>query len=247
MTKTFYVTVGIFIAIFVALFGCVTYLMVAVSEDPPSSSQYEPETEPEDLEAKYHLEVGDIVDAGAVDTENYISVNTLVLNGKNFAEYNEGMSEDYYHYNRYYVDNKGYQENNSGLKRYFYGIDPENPDLIFDVSADYKNNEWFVRKDYEFPAVGKDEVTDILLIDSEHVKKRKIESTIQRVDITTTAHVIEDEAVKVQVLEQFLSGDCMFYESVRLYTHPEKPKQYLILAKFQDSTVYQCVGYQMEP
>ncbi len=246
MTKTFYAIVGVFIAIFIALFGCVVYLMVGIAEDPPSSSQYEPTTELEDLKAEYHLAVSDTIDAGTVDAENYISMNTFVLNGKNFSEYNEGMSEEYDYYNRYYVDNRGYQENNGDLNRYFYGTDPENPDLIFDVSADYKNNEWFVRKDYEFPAVGKDEVTDILLIDSEHVKKRKIESTIQRVDITTTAHVIEDEAVKEQVLEQFLSGDCMFYESVRLYTHPEKPKQYLILAKFQDSTVYQCVGYQME-
>lgn len=246
MTKKFYAIVGVFIAIFIALFGCVVYLMVGVSEDSPSSSQYEPTTELEDLIAEYHLAVSDTIDAGTVDAENYISMNTFVLNGKKFSEYNEGMSEEYDYYNRYYVDNRGYQENNGDLNRYFYGTDPTNPDFIFDVSADYKNNEWFVREDYEFPAVGNDKVTDILLIDSEHVKERKIESMMQRVDITTTAHVIEDEAVKEQVLEQFLSGDCMFYESVSLYTHPEKPKQYLILAKFQDSTVYQCVGYQME-
>lgn len=244
MTKTFYAIVGVFIAIFIVLFGCVTYLMVCISEDPPSSSQYEPITE--DLKSKYHLTVSDTIDVGTVDAENYISVNTLVLKGKSFVEHNKGMSEKYYAYNRYYIDNIACQELCDDINHYFYGTDYENPDFIFDVSADYKNNEWFVRKDYQFPAVGKDEVTDILLIDSEHVKKRKIESTIQRVDITTTAHVIEDEAVKEQVLEQFLSGDCMFYESVRLYTHPEKPKQYLILAKFQDSVVYQCVGYQME-
>ena len=246
MTKTFYAIVGVFIAIFIALFGCVVYLMVGVSEDPPSSSQYEPTTELEDLKAKYHLTVSDTIDAGTVNLENYVNIKTLKFNGKSFANYNEGTSEEYHSYNRYYVDNVGLQEINADLNRYLYGADSANPDFVFDVSKDYKSNGWLIRKDYELPSVGKDEVTELLLIDSEHVKDRKIESVIQRIDITKTAHVIEDEAVKKQVIDQFLSGDCMFYESVRSYTHPEKPAQYLILAKFENSVIYQCVGYQME-
>lgn len=244
MSKAFNIIFGIGLAIFIALFGITIYFMVAISEDPPSNSQYVPE--PENFEFKYHMVVSDTVDAGTVNLENYVSIKTLNFNGKSFADYNEGMSEEYYSYNRYYVDNVGLQEINDDLNRYLYGANSANPDFVFDVSKDYKSNGWLIRKDYELPSVGKDEVTELLLIDSEHVKDRQIESVMQRIDITKTAHVIEDEAVKEQVLEQYLSGDCMFYESVRLYTHPEKPKQYLILAKFEDSVIYQCVGYQME-
>lgn len=245
MSKAFNIIFGIVLAIFIVLFGFMIYFLVAISEDPPVNSQYIPE--PENLSVDYHILSTDILDAGIVNLENYVNVNTLVFNGKSFAEHNKGMSEEYYAYNRYYIDNIACQELCDDINRYFYGTDYENPDFIFEVSEDYEKNEWFVAKGYNFPAVGKDEVTAILLIDSEHIKDRKIESAMQRINITKTAHVIEDEAVKKQVLDQFMSGDCMFYESVRSYTHPDKPSQYLILAKFKDSVVYQCVGYQMEP
>ena len=244
MSKTFNIIFSIGLVIFLLLSGVMIYALVAISEDPPSTSQGV--TEPENFEIKYHMVVSDTVDAGTVNLENYVSIKTLKINGKSFADYNEGMSEEYHSYNRYYVDNVGIQETNEKLNRYFYGKDYENPDFIFEVSEDYGNNEWFLRKGYKFPSVGQDEVTELLLIDSEHVKERRIESVLQRIDITKTAHVIEDETVKEQVLEQFLSGDCMFYESVSSYTHPDKPAQYLILAKFENSVVYQCVGYQME-
>lgn len=244
MSKTFTIIFSIGMVIFLLLSGVMIYFLVAISEDPPSNSQYVPE--PENFEIKYHMVVSETVDAGTVNLENYVSIKTLKFNGKSFADYNEGMSEEYHYYNRYYVDNVGLQEINADLNRYLYGADSANPDFVFDVSKDYKSNEWLIRKDYELPSVGKDEVTELLLIDSEHVKDRKIESVVQRIDITKTAHVIEDEAVKKQVIDQFLSGDCMFYESVRSYTHTEKPAQYLILAKFENSVIYQCVGYQME-
>ena len=242
MKKAFvmlYVLIG---AAFVAGFAFIIFLMVGIAGDPPPQESYT-----QNVPAEYKLYPDGETDLDPELLRDYIAINELSFEGKSFAEFNENWydSDDdtYCLHNKYYVNNNACaEETDKESYCYYFGRDVSNPELVFEVSADYSNQRWLVKKGYQFPKVGSDAVKNIVFMPMEHENYMYAFSPDRLHRLNYAAGIlVDDEALKEKIINDYINKK-FDYDYISSYGIVDTAERYMILAEFEVSVVYQCIG-----
>lgn len=244
MKKAFIITIFVLIgAIFIAGFGFVIWLMDGIAGDPPRQEEYA-----RNIQVEYKLYPNDQVHLNIDVVNDYININEMTFGGTSFADMNENWYDfndgTYCMYCKYYVNNNVCIEEKfiDEAYRYYFGTDIQTPDLIFEVSLDYSNQRWLVKKQYQFPKVGSESIKNILLISTEHVDYMHTSGHdgLCRLNYSA-AIVVEDETLKDKIINDYLVEN-FDYDYISSYGLVDAMTEYLILAEFENSVVFQCIG-----
>lgn len=243
MKKAFIITIFVLIgAIFIAGFGFVIWLMSAIAEAPPNQEPYT-----RNILIEYKLYPSDQIHLNFEVFDDYININETTFGGRSFIDMNENWcdfdDDAYCQYNKYYVNNNECIEETitDDAYRYYFGIDIKFPELIFEVASDYSKKEWLVRKQYQFPKVGSESIKNILLISTEHVGyMHTVHNGLCRLNYSA-AIVVEDETLKDKIINDYLVEN-FDYDYISSYGIVDTTTEYLVLAEFENSVVFQCIG-----
>lgn len=244
MKKAFIITIFVLIgAIFIAGFGFVIWLMDGIAGDPPRQEEYT-----QNIQVEYKLYPNDQIHLNIDIVNDYVAINEMTFGGTSFADVNENWYDfndgTYCMYNKYYVNNNVCIEEKSTDEayRYYFGTDIQTPDLIFEVSSDYSNQRWLVKKQYQFPEVGYNKVKNILFIPMEHENYMDAFSPdkLQRLN-QTAAVCVENEDLKEKIINDYLAEN-FDYDYISSYGIVDTTTEYLVLAEFENSVVFQCIG-----
>lgn len=244
MKKAFIITIFVLIgAIFIAGFGFVIWLMDGIAGDPPRQEEYT-----QNIPVKYKLYPNDQIHLNSEILDDYVSIDEMTFGGKSFLEMNENWYDfddgTYCLYNKYYVNNNEcLEEKDTDVAyRYYFGSYDQGPELIFEVSSDYSNKQWLVKKQYQFPEVRSNTVKNVLFIPMEHENYMNSTSSdnIQRLNETAAIYV-EDETLKEKIINDYFA-EKFEYDYISSYGIVDTAAKYLILVEFENSVVYQCIG-----
>ncbi len=242
MKKVFVILYSLIGVAFVAGFAFIIFLMVGISGDPPRQESYT-----QNVPAEYKLYPNEEVNLSPELLSDYIAVNELSFSGKSFAEFNENWYNPddgtYCLYNKYYINNNACaEEKDKDSYCYYFGRDVSNPEFIFAVSVDYSNQQWLVKKGYQFPKVGADTVKNILFMPMEHENYMDAFSPDRLHRLNYSAAVlVEDETLKEKIVNDYLDEE-FDYGYISSYGIVDSTQRYMILVEFEDSVVYQCIG-----
>lgn len=137
--------------------------------------------------------------------------------------------------NKYFIDEAFLFTD--GDNRYFYTDDEKKLYYYREIKSD-NSADLFIKKDYVFPTVEKDKVVSLLIYDS--IVTPEFGDYICSDDFSKVTK-ITDTAVIEKTINEYKSGSGDFNWLDKHFNYP-KDTDYLILAEFEDSTVYQTLG-----
>lgn len=213
-------------------------------------------TEEKNNQSKYSYssyefnEVGEL-DPSEVNLDEYVSVKQYgrfyLLDNSEFLK--QALESTYVTVidNEYYIDNKCFSCNlNSSEHYYFFGNDKNNLQFYLKVGSGWDKTEWFVKKDYVPPTVKLNRVSEIIVVSSNDTKellsKSLDNSDLHRIN-TEGALKITDREIINQCITCFKKEKYVYDDSFEVITEAkEKSLCGYVLAAFDNSCVYQCIG-----
>ncbi|MCQ2471433.1 MAG: hypothetical protein MJ147_05285 [Clostridia bacterium] len=148
---------------------------------------------------------------------------------------------------RYYVKNEDcYSHKSYDEKKFFFGTDNRDLQLCAKFTDGYSEAHWYAREDYTVPSVDKNRIEKIIVAGVDCAESDLAKSgfgcfaTVKN-DKSNTESVTNEDTITTCV-ESF--GDGQYNLSGITLPRPKTPSDYyIVLAAFEDSAAYQCLGF----
>lgn len=171
----------------------------------------------------------------------FIADNALMLEQSLELTYNASI--DY----GYYIDNRCYSyEPGDGYHYAFFGKDKTSLPFYLKISNEWDKAEWYVKPDFTPPSASVSRVEKILLVSRDSSSKLLSNSLrnhdLRRID-ERDAIVITDESKIHDYVNRYKDGVYVFNETFEdIATAKSASSCGYILAAFENSNIYQCIG-----
>ena len=202
---------------------------------------------------EYQLDIVGKIDS-SVNIDGFSDLNDYSLNsekmnpdGQKFGNMCE-LSGTYY---KYYVENSFYSSDveTDDYYCYFCGESPEKLSFGYYIEKDYRSAYWYIADEYKIPNAYDNKITEIKIID------KVIDDTmIPRVKTSDAVRITDSETIN-KCKTQFEKTEYGFFDSQTMqYVRDadydflknsfecNPSVEYLVLAKFDDSGIYQLLG-----
>ncbi len=147
---------------------------------------------------------------------------------------------------KYYIDKQEcYSVKDYNNKQFFFGPNERDAQLSVRFIKGFDDSEWYIRNDYELPDVGKDEIQRIVIVGISNLESEDPDDELRCVsfgDEGSNVEYIHNKDKIDECVAKFQSGN-YYFEDLEVCAPAEKSDYYLVLAEFEDSVVYQCLGY----
>lgn len=225
--------------------GIIYVIMIAFADETSSVTQHTLE--------EYQLDIVGKIDS-SVNIDGFSDLNDYSLNsekmnpdGQKFGNMCE-LSGTYY---KYYVENSFYSSDTEtdDYYCYFCGGSPEKLSFGYYIEKDYRSAYWYIADEYKIPNVYDNKITEITIID------KVIDDTmIPRVKTSDAVRITDSETIN-KCKAQFEKTEYGFFDSQTMqYVRDadydflknsfecNPSVEYLVLAKFDNSGIYQLLG-----
>lgn len=150
--------------------------------------------------------------------------------------------------NEYFVDNRCFSCEFDGKSHYFFfGEDEDNLPFYLKISSKWDKSEWYVRKDFIPPTAKLNRVSEIIVISEsaaeELLSKSLGNSDLRRINADEMLKITDKDKIK-QCVSRYQNGKYAYDEKFdsSIAEAKEKTMCGYILAGFENSNVYQCIG-----
>lgn len=193
----------------------------------------------------YELNVIGKIDSEKVNLNNYINVidysestGDFSRKKNNFSEYNMIALGEY----RYYIDNEmlAYDMDDADEHHFFVNNATGDFNFCYKVTSSHRSSYWYVRKGYVIPNILTDHVKSVMIVPKNNVVLKNI-LEIPRLN-TDKSLLITD----IKIIDDCITA----YEDQEKNMEFLKEKidvsfkgDYIVLAVFDNDTIYQFLGY----
>ena len=147
----------------------------------------------------------------------------------------------------YYIDSDCcYSLKSYDNKKFFFGPDERDLQMCVKFVNGFSDARWHAREDYTLPDIKTERIKRLLV-----VGENSVESDLSQGGISCFSIVENDKGNAEYIYKRELIQSCVSQfekgnydlSSLNLCTPPNESDYYIVLAEFNDSVVYQCLGY----
>ena len=147
----------------------------------------------------------------------------------------------------YYIDSDCcYSLKSYDNKKFFFGPNDRDLQMCVKFVNGFSDARWHAREDYTLPDIKKERIKRLLVVGENSVNSDLLQGGISCFSIVENdkgnAEYIYKRELIQSCVSQFENGNYDL-SSLNLCTPPNESDYYLVLAEFEDSVVYQCLGY----
>lgn len=125
---------------------------------------------------------------------------------------------------------------------YYFGTDENNLNFCLCVKDNYNGDQWYIRKNYTIPEIGKNKVKSLKIVPSGAKQPYALNHCdFTRID-TSSAVEITDENLISQCVQAYQKGQYRF-EFLSEYADANEDCCFFVLAEFENDSLYQSIGY----
>lgn len=147
---------------------------------------------------------------------------------------------------KYYIDKQEcYSVKDYNNKQFFFGPNERDAQLSVRFIKGFDDSEWFIRNDYTLPDIKIEEIQRIVIVGISNLESEDPDDELRCVsfgDEGGNVEYIHNRDKIDECVSKFQSGN-YYFEDLKVCAPAEKSDYYLVLAQFEDSVVYQCLGY----
>lgn len=148
---------------------------------------------------------------------------------------------------KYYIDNRCYSCGfDDGYQYRFFGTDENNLPFYLKISGDGKSAQWYVKNGLSVPYVGKDKVSEIILLKTSDVQTMTFhsadDSDLRRINPDDGISVTDKDVIDKYIM-RYSNGNYVFDDKLDdIKKAKENSDCGYVLAHFENSNIYQCIG-----
>ncbi len=201
--------------------------------------------------SSYRFNEAGKIDPAKVNLEDYVSLKQFgqfyIFDNSEFLE--QALESTYVSVidNGYYINNKCFScDLGENWHCLFFGNDENYLPFYLKISSDWSRTEWYVRKDFSIPKANLNRVSEIIVVSNTEAKtlpSNSVEnSDLYRINTESTIKATDRKIIN-QCVACYKKNSFVYDESFDFVTEAKENSQSgFILAGFENSNVYQCIG-----